>query len=99
LGPRDLVFVNGLCASSSLGALKISVTAIELGSRDDFWVSSEAFFVNYFYVSSILCALKISASGVELGSRIICGTAGTQFLSTVSPSALVYLSRRCQRQP
>jgi hypothetical protein len=63
LGPRDLVFINGVWGSSSL------------------------------------CGLKISESAVELVLRMIFGTAGTQFSSTVCLSGVVYLSRRCQRQP
>ena len=47
--------------------MKISALAVELGSRHDFLVGSDAFFVNGLGVSSSLCALKISASGVELG--------------------------------
>jgi hypothetical protein len=65
---RDPVFVNGLLASNSLCALKMSASAVELGSRDDFWVGSDVvFFINCFCVSRSACALKISASDVELG--------------------------------
>jgi hypothetical protein len=35
---RDSVVVNCFCASSSLGALKMSVAAVELGLLDDFCV-------------------------------------------------------------
>jgi hypothetical protein len=41
--------------SSSLYAPKISASAVELGSRDDFWVDSYAFFDNSF-CSSIVYA-------------------------------------------
>jgi hypothetical protein len=98
LGPREVVFVNGFLDSSSLCALKISASSVELGSRDDFWVGSDAFFVNCFCVNSSSCPLKISSSGVELGFEDYFREAGTQFSSMVSQSAVVYVRRRCQHQ-
>jgi hypothetical protein len=67
--PRDLVFVNGLWASSSLCALKISASAVELGFLGDVFVRMVPVFFNGFWVSSSLCPLKILASAVKLGSR------------------------------
>ena len=43
---RDSVFVNDLCFSRSLWALKISSSTVELGFCDDFWVWSDSVFVN-----------------------------------------------------
>ena len=45
---RDSVFVNDLCFSRSLWALKISPSAVELGFCDDFWVWRAAVLVNDF---------------------------------------------------
>jgi ethanolamine utilization microcompartment shell protein EutS len=78
---------------------KMSASAIELGFLDDFLGPRVLVFVNGFWGSSSLCRLKISASAVELGFEDIFGTAGTQFSSTVCLWGVVYLSRRCQRQP
>jgi hypothetical protein len=65
---QQLNFVNDLWVSSSLGALKISVSAMELGFEDDFFIGNDSIFVNDFWVNSSLCTQKISASAVELGS-------------------------------
>jgi hypothetical protein len=64
----NLVFVNDFWVSTSLGALKISASAVELGSDDDCYIGNETFFINDLWVSKSLCALKIWASAVELGS-------------------------------
>jgi hypothetical protein len=37
-GSRDLGFVNGLSVRSKLCAQKMSVSGVELGFLDDFWV-------------------------------------------------------------
>jgi len=42
--------------------------------------------------------LKISESALELGVEDIFVTTVTQFSSTVSEEAVVYVRRRCQRQ-
>jgi len=55
-------------------------------------------FVNNLSASSILCTLKISASALEVGVEDIFGTTVTQFSSTVSEAAAVYVRRRCQPQ-
>jgi hypothetical protein len=57
-----------LFVSRSLCALKISASAVEVGLRDDFLVSSDSVFAKDLLVSSSLGALKISASAVVLGS-------------------------------
>ena len=67
LGLRDLVFVNGLRANSSLYAMKISASAVELGFLGAVLVRMDPVFVNSLWVSISLCPLKISASAVELG--------------------------------
>src|SRR4030067_411767 len=67
LGPRDLVFVNGFCARSSLFTLKISVSAVELGFEDDFWGTRDSVFVKGLSVMNSLCAKKMSSSAIELG--------------------------------
>jgi len=56
-------------------------------------------FVNGFGASSSLCTLKISASALNWVSMMIFGTRGTQFSSTVSQSAVVYVHWRFQHQP
>jgi hypothetical protein len=75
----DSVVVKDFSVSSSLCALKIFVSAIELVSVDDFCVSHRTSFrwwflhrqrlsfVNNLWVSSCLGALKISVSAIELG--------------------------------
>ena len=67
MGPRDLVFVNGFCARSSLFTLKISASAVELGFEDDFWDTRDSVFVNGLCVRSSICAHMMSSSAVELG--------------------------------
>ena len=67
MGPRDLVFVNGFCARSSLFTLKISASAVELGFEDDFWDTRDSVFIKGLCVRSSLCAQKMSSSAVELG--------------------------------
>jgi hypothetical protein len=42
------VFINDFIVRSSLGELKISASAVELGSDDDFYIGNESFFVNDF---------------------------------------------------
>ena len=79
--------------------MKISASAVELGFEDDFSDSRDSVFINSFSVTSSLCAKKMSASAVELGFQDDFGTGGTQFSSTVSQSPVVYVRRRCQRQP
>jgi ethanolamine utilization microcompartment shell protein EutS len=48
LGPRVLVFINGLSVRSSLFAQKMSASAIELGFLDDFLGPRVLVFVNSF---------------------------------------------------
>jgi hypothetical protein len=91
LGPRVLVFVNSFRASSSLCILKISASAVELGFEDDLWDSKDLVFVNGFLISSSLCAQKMSASAIELGFLDDFWVPGSQFSSTVSELAVVYL--------
>jgi len=67
LGRQRLCFVNDLWVSNSLGAQKVSNSAVELGSDDDFWVGSDSVFLNDFWVISSLCVPKISALAIELG--------------------------------
>jgi len=55
-------------------------------------------FRNGFWASSSLCTLKISASAIELGVEDFFVTTGTQFSSTVSEVAVVYVRIRCQLQ-
>jgi len=38
MGPKDLVFVNGLSVMSILFAQKMSVSDVEQGFLDDLWV-------------------------------------------------------------
>jgi hypothetical protein len=94
LGRRDLVFINGLSASSSLYALKISASVVELGSHDDFWVGRDEVFVT----NSSGCALTISASGVELGFEDYFWDNRDSVFIKVSQLAVVYVPRRCQHQ-
>jgi hypothetical protein len=54
--------------------------------------SQHLVFVNSFCSSSCLCTLKISLPDIELGFDDIFGTRGTQFLSTVSQSAVVFVN-------
>ena len=54
-------------------------------------------FRNGFWASSSLCTLKISASAIELGVEDFFVTTGTQFSSTVSEPAVVYVHWRFQR--
>ena len=62
-----------------------------MGSDEDFWVSSDAVFINNFWIRSSVCALKILASTIDLGFKDDFWVGGTQFLSMVSPKALVYM--------
>jgi hypothetical protein len=71
--------------------MKISATAVELGFEDDFSDSRESVFVNSFSVTSSLWAQKTSASAVELGFLDDFLVPGSQFLSTVSEPAVVYV--------
>jgi len=45
---RDSVFVNGFSVSSSIYALKMSATAVELGFFVDFLLPRDLVFVNSF---------------------------------------------------
>jgi hypothetical protein len=74
------------------------VSAVEIGSSDDFFVGSDTFFANSLCVSSSQCALKISASGVELRFEDYFWDYKDALSSTVSQSAVVYVRRRCHRQ-
>ena len=71
--------------------LKITASAGELGSGDDFRVCSDLVFVNDFCFCSSLCELKISASAVEVVPVLISGCAATQFSSKIFDSAVVYV--------
>jgi hypothetical protein len=61
----ESVFVNDFWFCSSLCAMKISASSIELCSGEDLWVCSESVFLNHFWFCSSLCGLKISAYAVE----------------------------------
>ena len=47
--------------------MKISVSAIELVFKDDFWYSRDSLFIKGLSVRSSLFAQKMSASALELG--------------------------------
>jgi len=96
---RGSVFINGLSVRSSLFAQKMSASAVELGFLDVFLGQRVLVFVNGFSASSSLCTLKISASAVELSFEDDFWDTGAQVSSTVCLSGVVYLCRRCQRQP
>jgi len=49
-------FINGFYVSSSLYALKISASGVEVGFEDYFWDSRESVFINGFTVRNSLCA-------------------------------------------
>ena len=95
----DAVFVNGFRVSNCLCALKLWASAVELGFEDDFSDSRDSVFVNSFSVTSSLCAQKRSASAVDLGFRYDFWYSWDSVSSTVSQSPVVYVRRRCQRQP
>jgi len=96
---RDSLFIKGLFVRSSLFAQKMSASAVELGFLDYFLGPGVLVFVNGFSASSSLCTLKISASAVELGFEVDFWDIGAHFSSRVCLSGVVYLRRRCQRQP
>ena len=54
MGPREVVFFNGFLDSSSLCALKISASSVELGSRDDFGSAATLFSLTVS-VSAVAC--------------------------------------------
>jgi len=68
----------------------MSASAVELGLLDDFWVLGPSF-PQRFWATNSLRTLKISSSAVELVFEDILGTAGTQFLSTVSEPVVVFV--------
>ena len=64
---RDADFLNDLLFWCSPQELKISVSAVEVVSGDDFSVYKDSVFVNDLWISRHPRALKISALAVEVG--------------------------------
>jgi hypothetical protein len=65
--------------------------AVELGFEDDFWDGRDSVFMNGLSIRSILFAQQMSASDVKLGFLDDFWVPGTEFSSTVSEPALVYV--------
>jgi hypothetical protein len=76
--------------------LKISASAAESGSRDDFRVCSESVFVNDFWFCSSLCGKLQPLNRVLV---TISGSAANPFSSMISDSAVVYVAWRFQLLP
>ena len=96
---RDLVFVNDLWFSCSPWALKISRSAVELGSGDDFWVLRDAVFVNHFWFWRSLWAQMIQRQPWNWVPVMISRSGGTPFSSMIYESDVVFGRWRSQRQP